>query len=100
MRLGRPELSTEEIAQALGIDRKRLYAFFRRETSVQPGLTRMLYRQRQRAAAKLRSGRTSVLMSGADREAREGEARPPTTCQRVLPARQPSNPNNKESSSK
>ena len=48
LKLCRPELSNETIAEKLGIDRKRLYEFFKDETLRMPELKKLLYRQKKK----------------------------------------------------
>lgn len=48
LKLCRPELSNEMIAEKLGIDRKRIYEFFKDETLRMPELKKLLYRQKKK----------------------------------------------------
>ena len=48
LRLGSPEVTNEQIAKRLKIDRKRIYEFFKRETDAQPELATLLYRQKSK----------------------------------------------------
>lgn len=46
MRLTSPEKSCVQIAKNLGISRKRIYEFFKKETERMPALVRLLYRKK------------------------------------------------------
>ena len=48
LRLGSPEVTNEQIAKRLKIDRKRIYEFFKRETEALPELAALLYRQKSK----------------------------------------------------
>jgi hypothetical protein len=48
LRIGSPEITNEQIAKKLKIDRKRIYEFFRRETEALPELKKLLYRQKKK----------------------------------------------------
>ena len=48
LRLGSPEVTNEQIAKRLKIDRKRIYEFFKRETDALPELATLLYRQKSK----------------------------------------------------
>lgn len=48
LRIGSPEITNEQIAKKLKIDRKKIYEFFRRETEALPELAALLYRHKSK----------------------------------------------------
>lgn len=48
LRMTKPEFTNDQIAQLLGVNRKRVYEFFQRETMRIPELARLLYRHKSK----------------------------------------------------